>query len=144
QQHVPQRQRVFAARHGDQHALTTREHLVTADRLAHLIAEEIEEVRRAEGRVVASQLERRGAATLAALHAAPPDITGRSSITSSSRSIWSAVTSSSPRITTTVWGRMSSSRRMSLPRRLPATWTSRRGLRSTTFMLSARGTPVLA
>src|ERR1700752_4703756 len=41
---------------------------------------------------------------------------------------------SSPRMTRTVSGRMSSSRRTSLTRRLPATSTSRRGLRSTTFI----------
>src|SRR4030095_4750586 len=41
--------------------------------------------------------------------------------------------SSSPRMTSTVSGRMSSSRSTSFTRRLPATSTSRRGLRSITF-----------
>src|SRR5437899_11976208 len=40
---------------------------------------------------------------------------------------------SSPQITSTVSGMMSSSRRMSFTRRLPATSTSRRGLRRMTF-----------
>src|SRR5262249_28707712 len=68
EQHVPQRERVLAARHGHQHTLPAGEHPVTADRLAHLVAEEVEKIGRAEGRVVASQLERCGRAALAALH----------------------------------------------------------------------------
>src|SRR5437588_5731167 len=53
---------------------------------------------------------------------------------SPSRTTWSAVTRSSPQITSTVSGRMSSSRRMSFTRRLPATSTSRRGFLRMTFM----------
>src|SRR5438093_7836912 len=52
---------------------------------------------------------------------------------SPSRTTWSAVTRSSPQITRTVSGMMSSSRRMSFTRRLPATSTSRRGFRRMTF-----------
>src|SRR5262249_41743957 len=135
-QHVPQRERVLAARDGDQHGLVSREHPVLADRLADLIAEELEEVRRAERRVVAPEPEHGRLSALAALHRTrplPPDITGRSSIVSPSRTTWSAVTRSSPQITSTVSGMMSSSRRMSFTRRLPATSTSRRGLRRMTF-----------
>src|SRR5229473_1896962 len=101
---VPQRQRVLAARHGHQHTLVAREHAVLADRLAHLVAEELQVVVDAKGGVVAPQLDGGAVAALAALHARPPDITGRSSMTSSSRSSWSAVTRSSPRMTSTVSG----------------------------------------
>src|SRR5438552_3518899 len=117
-------------------------HAVLEGRTVPAVA--LQEVGGAEGGVVPPEHEGGRAAALAALHRTPPDITGRSSITSSSRSIWSAVTRSSPRITSTVSGRMSSSRRTSLTRRLPATSTSRRGLRSTTFMLKRRGTPAPA
>src|SRR5439155_22408554 len=114
-----------------------REHAGLADRLADLVAEELEEVRRTERGVVAPELEDRRLAALAALHrerARPPDITGRSSMVSPSRTTWSAVTRSSPQITSTVSGMMSSSRRMSFTRRLPATSTSRRGFLRMTFM----------
>src|SRR5499433_525446 len=135
-QHVPEGERVLAAGHGHQHRLVAREHPVLADRLADLVTEELEEVRGAERGVVAAQLEDGRLPALAALHrepALPPDMTGRSSIVSPSRTTWSAVTRSSPQITRTVSGMMSSSRRMSLTRRLPATSTSRRGLRRMTF-----------
>src|SRR4030095_2801240 len=111
------------------------------DRLADLVAKELEEVRRAERRIMAAQLEDGGIAALAHLHRAPwppPDMTGRSSIVSPSRTTWSAVMRSSPQITSTVSGMMSSSRRISFTRRLPATSTSRRGLRRMTF---TRGRP---
>src|SRR5262245_57481229 len=52
---------------------------------------------------------------------------------SASATTWSAVMSSSPRMTRTVSGKISSSRSTSFTRRLPATSTSRRGLRSITF-----------
>src|SRR5262249_27525277 len=133
-QHVPERQRVLAAGDGHQDRLVLAEHAVLADGLAHLGSEGLLEVRRAEGGVGAPKLQHRRAAALAALHARPPDITGRSSMVSSSFTCWSAVMRSSPRMTRTVSGRMSSSRRTSFTRRLPATSTSRRGLRSTTFI----------
>src|SRR5206468_2886398 len=72
----------------------------------------------------------RGASRLAL----PPLITGRSSIVSSSVTIWSAVTRVSPRITSTVSGMISSSRRTSFTLRPPATWTSRFGFLKMTFM----------
>src|SRR5262249_1205011 len=137
-QHVPEREGILAAGDGDQHRLVLGEHVVLPDRLAHLVAEELEEIRGAERGVVASGLARARLPALATLHRGsaplPPDITGRSSIVASSRTTWSAVTRSSPQITSTVSGRMSSSRRMSLTRRPPATATSRRGLRKMTFM----------
>src|SRR4029453_13370015 len=81
-QHVPQRQRVLAARDGDQHLLVAFEHPVAPNRLPDLIAEELHEVGGAEGGVVPSQLEDGPVPALATLHRAPPDITGRSSIVS--------------------------------------------------------------
>src|SRR5580765_1360675 len=149
-QDVPERERVLAAGDGDQYRFVAREHPVLADRLADLVAEELEEVRRAERGVVAAQLEDGGLPALATLHrepALPPDITGRSSIVSPSRTTWSAVTRSSPQITSTVSGMISSSRRMSFTRRLPTTSTSRRGFRRMTFTgpaVTRGGTPARA
>src|SRR5439155_6613162 len=156
-QHLPQRQRVLASRHRHQHGLLGREHPVLADRLADLIAEELDEVRLAEGGVVPPELDDRPSAALPAFQEAspiisplaspaagcgcarpspiisplaspaagcgcarpspiisplasprgaprlalPPLITGRSSIVSSSVTIWSAGTRVSPRITST-------------------------------------------
>src|SRR3989441_640453 len=68
----------------------------------------------------------------------PPLMTGLSSMVSASRTTWSGVISSSPRITRTVSGRMSSSRRTSFTRRPPAISTSRRGFRRMTFIGSPR------
>src|SRR5438128_499193 len=189
-QHRPQRQRVLASRHRHQHGLLGREHPVLADRLADLIAEELDEVRLAEGGVVPPELDDRPSAALPAFQEAspiisplaspaagcgcarpspiisplaspaagcgcarpspiisplasprgaprlalPPLITGRSSIVSSSVTIWSAVTRVSPRITSTVSGMISSSRRTSFTLRPPATWTSRFGFLKMTFM----------
>src|SRR6266478_41540 len=208
-QHLPQRQRVLASRHRHQHGLLGREHPVLADRLADLIAEELDEVRLAEGGVVPPELDDRPTAALPAFQEAspiisplaspaagcgcarpspiisplaspaagcgcarpspiisplaspaagcgcarpspiisplasprgtprlalPPLITGRSSIVSSSVTIWSAVTRVSPRITSTVSGMISSSRRTSFTLRPPATWTSRFGFLRMTFM----------
>src|SRR5205823_8017425 len=133
---VPERERVLAA--GDRHedVLVFLEHAVLPDGLTDLIPEEVDKVRSAEGGIVAAQLEHRRPTALPALHRAPPDMTGLSSMVSASRTTWSAVMSSSPRITRTVSGRMSSSRSTSFTRRPPATSTSRRGLRSTTFIAS--------
>src|SRR5206468_1033094 len=103
-----------------------------------LIPEEVEKVRSAEGGIVTAQLEHRRPTALPALHRAPPDMTGLSSMVSASRTTWSAVMSSSPRITRTVSGRMSSSRSTSFTRRPPATSTSRRGFRKMTFTGSLR------
>src|SRR5207245_8835753 len=91
-----------ASRPRHQHGLVPREHLVLADRLADLITEELEEVRRAEGRVVTPQLDDGRVTALAALHrelGLPHDITGRSSIVSPSRTTWSAVLRTSPQFT---------------------------------------------
>jgi hypothetical protein len=82
---VPERERVLAAGHGDQHALLAREHAVAPDRLAHLVPEELDEVVGTERGVVPAQLDGGRAAAFPALHVRPPDITGRSSMLSSSR-----------------------------------------------------------
>src|SRR6266480_2775170 len=81
-QDVPERERVLAARDRDEHVLVAREHAVLPDGLADLVPEEVDEVRRTEGGVVAPQLEDRGLTALPALHTAPPLMTGRSSIVS--------------------------------------------------------------
>ena len=106
EQDVPERERVLAAGHGHEHVLILVEHAVLPDRLTDLVPEEVEEVRGAERGIVAAQLEHRRPTALPALHRAPPDMTGRSSIVSPSRTTWSAVISSSPRITRTVSGRI--------------------------------------
>ena len=81
----------------------------------------------AEGGVVTRQLDDGTRSALAALHgvALPPDMTGRTSSSSPSPTTSSAVRRSLPRITSTVPGRMSSSRRTSLTRLRPASSTSR-------------------
>src|SRR2546425_889600 len=140
-QHVPQREGILAAGDGDQDLLLAAEHPVLADRLRDLLAKELLEVRRAEGGVVPRQLEDGLTSALAALHwillalalALPPDMTGRTSSTSSSPTTSSAVRRSLPRITSTVLGRMSSSRSTSLTRLRPDSSTSRLGLRSLIF-----------
>src|SRR5437879_4844618 len=73
-QHLPQRQRVLASRHRHQHGLLGREHPVLADRLADLIAEELDEVRLAEGGVVPPELDDRPSAALPAFQEASPII----------------------------------------------------------------------
>src|SRR5439155_2004806 len=67
-QHVPERERVLAAGDGDEHVLVLLEHAVLPDRLADLVAEEVEKIRSAEGGVVAAELEYRRPAALPALH----------------------------------------------------------------------------
>ena len=67
-QHVPQGERVLAAGHRHEHGLVGREHLVLADGLRDLLAEELLEIGRAEGGVVARQLDDRARPALAALH----------------------------------------------------------------------------
>src|SRR5262249_29181120 len=73
-QDVPECQRVLAARHRDQYRFVAREHPVLADRLAHLVAEELEEVGRAERGVVSPQLDHGAGAALATLHGTSPII----------------------------------------------------------------------
>ena len=84
--------------------------------LAHLVAAELEEVLGAEVGVVAADVDDRRLAAHAALHAAPPEMTGRISTTSSSASTASPGTSVSPRMTSTD-SRLSSSRPRSLATR---------------------------
>src|SRR5439155_1382255 len=95
-EHVPEGQRVLAPRHGHEDRLVAREHPVLVDRLRNLLLEELDEVRRAERGIVAPELERGGAPALPALHPPPPDMTGRTSRTSSSPTTVSLVRSSSP------------------------------------------------
>ena len=70
-QHVPERQRVLAAGHRHEDGLVGREHLVLADGLGDLLAEELLEVRRAERGVVPRQLDDGARSALAALHWSP-------------------------------------------------------------------------
>src|SRR5205085_3910022 len=91
---VPEGEGILAARDRDQHGLVVMEHAVLVDGLADLLAEELQEVGRAECRVVPPQLDGGGPTTLATLHAstpAPPDITGRISSSSSSPTTVSVV-----------------------------------------------------
>src|SRR5215467_1272843 len=133
-QDIPQGEGVLPAGDGYQHGLVEGDHPMLADGLGDLLAEELQEVRRAEGRVVTRQLDDRARPALAALHwALPPDITGRTSSSSPSPTTSSAVRRSLPRITSTVPGRMSSSRSTSLTRLRPGRSTSRLGLRSLIF-----------
>src|SRR5262249_56057026 len=125
---------------GHSHGLVEAEHAVLANSLGDLLAEELQEVRRAEGRVVTRQLDDRARPALAALHEAlPPDITGRTSSSSPSPTTSSAVRRSLPRITSTLPGGMSSSRSTSLTRLRPGSSPSRLGLRRLIF--TPRGTP---
>ena len=88
--------------------LVAREHLVLADRLGDLLAEELEEVRASRrrrcGAAARGRRRRRTCGTSRRPARAPPDMTGRTSSTSSSPTTLSAVRSSSPRMTSTVLG----------------------------------------
>src|SRR5262249_12630116 len=137
-EHIPEGQRVLSPGHRYQDPSVAREHAVPVDGLADLLREELDEVRRAERCIVAPQLERGGPSALPALHRSPPDITGRTSRTSSPPTTVSLVKSSSPRITSTVPAKMSSSRSNSFTRRVPFTAISRRGLRRMTFIGAKR------
>ena len=104
-------------------------HVEVLDRPPHLLAAVPEEAVGAEARVVARHVDDRRLAAPPALHAAPPDMTGRISTTSSScrRSSW--VASVSLRITSTDSGTMSRSRRSCATLCGAGTSSSRRGLR---------------
>src|SRR5207244_5174769 len=91
EQDVPERERVLAA--GDRHedVLVFLEHAVLPDGLTDLIPEEVEKVRSADGGIVAAQLEHRRPTALPALHRAPPDLTGLSSlVTDPRRTSWAS------------------------------------------------------
>src|SRR5262245_10095676 len=133
EQQIPERERVFAARYGDEHPLPRCEHSMCVNGAAHLLLAMAEEVFATECGVVAAHVHDRRLTTHAALHAAPPEITGRISTASASSIRASRVTSSSPTMTSTDSG--FSSRCCSSDRTVigPRTSTSRRGLRNSTF-----------
>src|SRR5262249_5419025 len=124
-EHVPERERVLPAGHRDQHRLVAREHAPPANSLQHMMPEKVEEVGPAEGRVVTPEVQHGPPPALPALHWRPPEMTGRSSTTSSSATTSSTVSRSCPRITRTVSGRTPSSARSSRTRRRPWSSTSR-------------------
>src|SRR5882757_8095405 len=90
-------------------------------------------------RVLSPHVDHCGTTTHTALHAAPPEITGRISMVCASSSMASPGTSSSPWITNT--DSRLRSRRLSNAITLigPATSISRRGLRSRTFTVERLG-----
>ena len=100
-QELPEAERVLAARHRDEDALARCDHVEVLDRAADLLTAVAEEAVGAEARVVPADVDHRGLAAAPALHAAPPETTGRISTTSSSRSRSSWVASVSLRITST-------------------------------------------
>src|SRR5205823_3240134 len=111
QQHVPERQAVLAAAHRHQHLLRVAEHLVVANRPLDLVTEESLEAIAAVGGVVAPDLDPRLLTAACAAHPqAPPDITGRTSTTSSASIQASRVSRRLPLITSTVSGAIPSSR----------------------------------
>ena len=98
---VPARERVLPAADGDEHTLASLDHGELVDRLRHLVAAHAQEVLRAVVGVLAANVDDRGTAADAALHANPPEITGRISTVSSPASIASPGTSVSPWMTST-------------------------------------------
>ncbi len=92
EQDVPQRERVLAAGDGDQDPVLRREHVVSL--IARFTCSwNVEEAILAVRRVVPPHLDHRGSAASVALHAAPPEMTGRTSISSASSRRVSRVTS---------------------------------------------------
>src|SRR5215211_379412 len=136
EEEVPQRERVLPARHGHDDALAGANHVVVLDGPADLLAAVLQEVVAAEGGVVPADVEHRRAPAHTALHAAPPEVTGRISTTSVSDSRASRVTSVSPWMTSTDSGLTSSCSSSAETVSGPGISTSRRGLRSTTFTTS--------
>ena len=130
-QGVPEGEAVFPAGDRDEDALVLLEHVLALDRPLHAALEEEDEARLAEGGVVTPQLDDRLLPAALALHAIPPEITARSSISSVSATNSSSVNSSSPRMTMTVPARIPSDWSKSPTRRRPAMvncfpWGSRR------------------
>src|SRR5262249_10527300 len=116
-----------------QDAIVGADHVVVVDRPPDLLAAVVQEMRPAERRVVTPDVDHRRTATDAAFHVAPPEVTGRISMTSASANRASRVTSVSPWITSTDSALSSSRSRSAETVSGPRTSTSRRGLRSTTF-----------
>src|SRR6266536_3539062 len=133
---VPQRERVLPARHGHDDALAGTDHVVILDGAADLLGAVLHEVVTAERGVVPADIEHRRRPADAALHVAPPEVTGRISTTSVSDSRASRVTSVSPWMTSTDSGLTSSRSSSAETVSGPGISTSRRGLRSTTFTTS--------
>src|SRR5207237_5483315 len=132
-QDVPQGQRVLAPGHGNEDAVARLDHPVVLDRSPNLLAAVMEEASTTEAGVVAADVDHRRGAAPAALHAAPPETTGRISTSSSSCSCSSPVTSVSPRMTSTDSRLISSRSRRAWTRMGPSMSSSLRGLRRTTF-----------
>src|SRR5690606_26185548 len=130
---------VLASGDGDQDPLVGADHGVVLDRLGHLVAAEAEEVLGAEVGVVPADVDDRGLAADGALHAAPPEITGLISITSSSARTPSPGARGSARVTKAHSRFSSGCVRRALTGVGPATSSSRRGLRRMTFMAQPRG-----
>src|SRR5207237_3227822 len=101
EQQVPQGEGVLAARHRHQHAVPRLDHAEVVDGPLHLLPAVAQEAVLAEGGVVTAQLYDGRPTTAPALHAAPPDVTFRTSTTSQSSSSTSWVTRVSPLITST-------------------------------------------
>src|SRR5690606_959457 len=153
---VPDGERVLPARHGDEDPFARGDHVELVDGLLHLVAAEPQEVLGAEVRVRASDVDDRPVTAHAALHrgatsagvgsgpTAPPEMTGRISIRSSSSSLVSPGTISPLRMTSTD-SRFSSSRSSRTETSIgPSTVTSRRGLRRCTItspMMDDRSPP---
>src|SRR5262249_49663064 len=106
---VPQREAVLSPGDGDEHAVVEGAHVLACDGAFHVAPEEAEVARTAEARVVRAQVHFRLRAASRALHAAPPEITARTSTSSSSSSISPSSSRTSPRITMAVPGSTPSS-----------------------------------
>ena len=96
---IPDSQRVLAARDGDEHTILRVDHFPIVNRLGDLSAALLEEVLGAVVGVLATDINHRWTPAGDALHVSPPEITGRTSITSSSLSAASPGMSSPSRIT---------------------------------------------
>src|SRR5690606_19571259 len=115
-QDVPQRQAVLPAGDAQHEAIVGSEHVVVRDRPLHLAVDVFDEVGGAEVGVVAADLDGGAFPTHPAFHGEPPEITGRSSITSSSPTGMSEVRSSPSRMARYDSGTSSSCRKTSATR----------------------------
>src|SRR5262249_29248857 len=113
-------------RHGDEQAVRRGEHSLARDGPLDVALEVAEVARATEAGVVGAEVDLGLRLAAGALHAAPPEMTARTSISSPSSTISPSVSSSSPRITIAVPGSTPSSA-SSLPTdRRPARSTIRR------------------
>src|SRR5262249_54534894 len=133
-QDLPHGQRVLAAGNRHEHPVVGAHHVELGDRASHLVVHELEEVLLAEVGVVAAHVDDGRTTAGPALHRPkPPEITGRTSISSASSSMASPGTRVPLRITNTVSRWMSRRCRTATKLTGPGNSTSRRGLRSCTF-----------